>query len=333
MKAVVWTRYGPPDVLQQQELERPTPKDHEVLVKVHAASINSWDNELLNGIAHVNLGGRMKPPHKILGCDVAGTVEEVGRSVTRFRPGDEVFGDINRDGWGGFAEFVCARDTSLSMKKAGLSFEQAAAIPQAAGLALQGLRDKGKIRSGQRVLINGAGGGVGTFAVQIAKSFGTEVTGVDRAEKLDMLLSIGADHVIDFNREDFTRNGREYDLIVDVVSHRSVFDYRRALAPRGICVLIGGSGGAILRSLFLGSWILGKRKVTLLLYKPDTRDLALLCDMVEAGKVTPVIDRRYALSEVADAFRYYQEGNVKGKIVVTVNDAPSISTFATGLRP
>jgi NADPH:quinone reductase-like Zn-dependent oxidoreductase len=319
MKAVVWTRYGPPDVLQLQELERPVPRDNEVLVRVHAASINSWDGEFLNGIAHINLGGRMRPPHKILGCDVAGTVEEVGRSVTRFRPGDEVFGDINRDGWGGFAEFVCARETSLSMKMASLSFEQAAAIPQAAGLALQGLRDKGKIRSGQRVLINGAGGGVGTFAVQIAKSFGAEVTGVDMAEKLDMLLSIGADHVIDFNKEDFTRNGLEYDLIVDVVSHRSVFDYRRVMAPEGVCVLIGGTGGSILGSIFLGSWILGKRKVRLLLYRPYVPDLRLLSEMVEEGKVTPVIDRRFPLSEVAEAFRYYMEGKVRGKIVVTVS--------------
>jgi NADPH:quinone reductase-like Zn-dependent oxidoreductase len=318
MKAVVWTKYGPPDVLQLQEVERPTPRDDDVLIRVHASSINSWDWELLNGKASFTLGGRLKPKYKILGCDVAGTVEDVGRNVTRFRPGDEVFGDLSRDGWGGFAEFVCARETSLSLKMASLSFEQAAAIPQAAMLALQSLRDKGKIRPGQRVLINGAGGGVGTFAVQIAKSFGAEVTGVDRAEKLDMLLSIGADHVVDYTKEDFTRLGQEYDLIVDVMSHRSVFDYKRALAPKGICVLVGGSGGAVFKSLLLGSWALGNRKVTLLLYKPDPLDLAQICDIIEAGKVVPVIDRRYTLSEVADAFRYYAEGNVKGKIVVTV---------------
>jgi len=318
MRAVVWTRYGSPDVLQQQDLERPHSKDDEVLVKVHAASINSWDWELLNGESRINLGGRLKPPYKILGCDVAGTVEDVGKNVTRFRPGDEVFGDISRDGWGGFAEFVCVRETSLSPKIASLSFEQAAAIPQAAGLALQSLRDKGNIQSGQRVLINGAGGGVGTFAVQIAKSFGAEVTGVDSAEKLDTLRSIGADHVIDYNREDFTRRGQEYDLVIDVVSHRSVFDYKRALAPKGICVLVGGSGRAVLKSLLLGSWALGNRKVTLLLYRPNPLDLALICDLFEAGKVLPVIDRRYSLSDVPDAFRYYAEGNVKGKIVITV---------------
>jgi NADPH:quinone reductase-like Zn-dependent oxidoreductase len=318
MKAVVWTRYGPPEVLQQQDLERPTPKEDEVLVRVRAASINSWDWELLQGRAGFNLGGRLRPPHKILGCDVAGTVECVGSNVTRFRPGDEVFGDISRDGWGGFAEYVCARETSLSLKTTGMSFEQAAAIPQAAGLALQSLRDKGKIRSGQKVLINGAGGGVGTFAVQIAKSFGAEVTGVDLAGKLDMLLSIGADQVVDHAKEDFTRSGKEYDLILDVVSHRSVFEYKRALAHKGICVLVGGSGGAIIKSLLLGSWALGDRKVTLLLYKPNPLDLTLISNMIEAGKVAPVIDRRYKLIEVVDAFRYYAEGNVKGKIVVIV---------------
>jgi NADPH:quinone reductase-like Zn-dependent oxidoreductase len=318
MKAVVWTGYGSPDLLQPQDLEMPTSKDNEVLIKVRAASINSWDWELLSGRARITLGGRLKPPYRILGCDVAGTVEEVGRNVTRFRPGDEVFGDISRDGWGGFAEFVCARETSLSLKRIGLSFEQAAAIPQAAGLALQGLRDKGEIRSGQRVLINGAGGGVGTFAVQIARSYGAEVTGVDRAEKLDMLLSLGADHVVDYTREDFTKSGQEYDLIVDVVSHRSVFEYKRALAPKGICVLVGGSGSAIIKSLLLGSWALGNRKVTLLLYKPNPPDLDLIGNMFEAGKVAPVIDRRYQLNEVVEAFRYYAEGNAKGKIVVTV---------------
>lgn len=318
MKAAVWTSYGPPDVLQQQDLVRPAPKANEVLIKVHAASINSWDWELLNGRGHINLGGRLRPPHKILGCDVAGTVECVGSKVTRFRQGDGVFGDISRDGWGGFAEYVCARETSLSPKNESMSFEQAAAIPQAASLALQSLRDKGKIRPGQRVLINGAGGGVGTFVVQLAKMFGAEVTGVDRAEKLDLLLSIGADHVVDYGIEDFTRMGQEYDLIVDIVSHHSVFEYKRALAPKGVCVLVGGSGGAVFQSLLLGSWALGKRKVTLLLYKPNPLDLRLLSNAVESGKVTPVIDKRYPLSDVAEAFRYYAEGNVKGKIIIAI---------------
>lgn len=318
MKAVVWTKYGPPEVLQQQDLERPVPRDDEVLIKVRAASINSWDWELLNGQGRINLGGRLKPPHKVLGCDVAGTVEEVGREVTLLRPGDAVFGDLCRDGWGGFAEFVCARETSLSKRLASLSFEQAAAIPQAASLALQSLRDKGRIRTGQRVLINGAGGGVGTFAVQIAKSYDAVVTGVDRDDKLDLVHSIGADHVIDYNKEDFTLNGKEYDLIVDIVSHRSVFDYKRALAPNGICVLVGGSGSAILKSVLLGSWAIGSRQVKLLLYRPSPRDMAQINDLIEAGKVQPIIDRRYALGEIIEAFRYFAGGNVKGKIVVTV---------------
>jgi NADPH:quinone reductase-like Zn-dependent oxidoreductase len=318
MKAAVWTKYGPPEVLQLQDVDRPSPEDDEVLVRVHASSINSWDWELMNGRAQINLGGRLRPPYKILGCDVAGIVEEVGRKVKRFHPGDEVFGDISRDGWGGFAEFVCARETSFSSKKGSMSFEQAAAVPQAGMLALQSLRDKGRIRSGHRVLINGAGGGVGTFAVQIAKSFGAVVTGVDRAEKLDRLLSIGADHVVDYSKEDFTKRGLEYDLIIDVASHHPIFDYKHALAPNGIYVLIGGSGGAVLESLLLGSWALGSKKVTVLLYKPDPKDLTTIGDLIEAGEVVPVIDRRYPLSEVADAFRYYAEGNVKGKVVVKV---------------
>ena len=318
MKAAVWTKYGPPEVLQLQDVQRPVPKDDEVLVRVHASSINSWDWELMNGRAHITLGGRLKPPYKILGCDVAGTVDEVGKGVTLFRPGDEVFGDISRDGWGGFAEFVCARETSLALKKANLSFEKAAAVPQAGMLALQALQDKGRIRSGHRVLINGAGGGVGTFAVQIAKSLGAEVTGVDRAEKLDKLLSIGADHVVDHTKEDFTKRGQEYDVIVDVVSHHPIFDYKRALAPNGIYVFVGGSGAAFFESMLFGSWALGSRKVTVLLYKPNAQDLITIGDLIEAGKVEPVIDRSFSLSEVADAFRYYVKGKFKGKVVVKV---------------
>jgi NADPH:quinone reductase-like Zn-dependent oxidoreductase len=318
MKAAVWTKYGPPEVLQLQDVEGPEPGDGEVLVKVQASSINSWDWELMNGRAHITLGGRLKPPYKVLGCDVSGTVDEVGKDVTLFRPGDEVFGDISRDGWGGFAEFVCARETSFAFKKARLSFEQAAAVPQAAMLALQSLRDKGRIRSGQRVLINGAGGGVGTFAVQIAKSYGAEVTGVDRAEKLDMLLSIGADHVVDYAKEDFTKSDKEYDLIVDVVSNRSVFDHKRALAPNGIHVFVGGSGMAVVESWLLGSWALGNRKANVLLYRPDPQDLTSIGELIDAGKVVPVIDRSFMLNEIADAFRYYADGNVKGKVVVKV---------------
>ena len=321
MKAIVWTRYGPPDVLQLEEVERPTPKDDEVLVKIFAASINSWDMELLEGRAQITLGGRLKPKHKILGCDVAGCVEDVGRKVVRFKPGDQVFGDLSGSGWGGFAEYVCAKEESLALKSSSMSFEQAAASPQAAVLALRGVRDKGSIKPMQNVLVNGAGGGVGTFAVQMAKAYGAKVTGVDSAEKLDMLLSIGADHVINYEEEDFTLDGVEYDLIIDVVSHRSVFEYRRALSPRGRCVVIGGSGGAAMGALFLGSWLLGRRKVYLLLHKPNSNDLAYINELFEAGKVRPVIDRHYRLDEVAQAFRYYSEGHVKGKIVIVVKHA------------
>ncbi len=318
MRAAVWTKYGPTDSLELQEVERPIPCRDELLVKIRAASINSWDWDLMNGKAQITLGGRLKPKYKILGCDVAGVVEDIGRNVRGFKPGDEVFGDLSGSGWGGFAEYVCAKQGVMALKSPKMSFEQAAATPQAAVLALQSLRDKGRIHQGQRVAINGAGGGVGTFAIQIAKSLGAEVTGVDKTEKLDMLLSLGADHVVDFTKEDFTRMGRVYDLIIDVVSHRSVFDYKRALTPRGVCVLVGGSGRAVIKSLFLGSWAIRSRKVTLLLYKPNPLDLAHICEMVDAGKVVPVIDKRYTLSEIADAFRYYGEGNAKGKIVVTV---------------
>jgi NADPH:quinone reductase-like Zn-dependent oxidoreductase len=229
-----------------------------------------------------------------------------------------VFGDISRSGWGGFAEYVCASEDALSLKPTGMSFEQAAGVPQASGLALQGLRDKGRIRPGHRVLINGAGGGVGTFAVQIAKSFGAEVTGVDSAEKLEMLLSIGADHVVDYRQEDFTRDGRGYDLILDVVSQRSVFDYKRALAPGGACVIIGGTGRAAMTALLLGSWALGSRKVRLLLYRPSAKDLVYMSELFGSGKVVPIIDRRFPLSDVPEAFRHYAEGHVKGKIVIAI---------------
>jgi len=303
--------------MELQEVERPAPKDNEVLVRVHAASINSWDWELTQGVGHITLGGRARPPYRILGCDISGTVEKVGGKVTLFKPGDQVFGDLSGSGWGGFAEFVCAKEKVLAPKSASMSHEEASATPQAALLALQGLR-KGGLEEGQRVLVNGAGGGVGTFAIQIARSFGTEVTGVDRGDKAETMLSVGADHVIDYEKEDFTRRGEVYDLILDVTSNRSVFDYKRALAPKGAGVILGGKGRKVLGALFLGSWVLGSRKVRLLLLRANPRDLVHMNELFEAGKVKPVIDRRFPLSEVAEAFRYYSEGHVKGKIVVTV---------------
>lgn len=321
MKAIVYTKYGSPDALQLKEVEKPAPRDNEVLIKIRASSVNSWDWDLLRGRPYLTrIGGVLTPKYKILGADIAGRVESVGSNARQLQPGDEVFGDISGSGWGGFAEYVCARERALALKPASMTFEQAAAVPQAAVLALQGLRDKGRIQSGQKVLINGAGGGVGTFAVQIATSFGADVTGVDSTRKLDMLRSIGADQVIDYTQEDFTRNGQHYDLIVDVVVNRSVFDYKRALSPDGIFVLIGGSTGRILQILALAPVIsrTSGKKMGPLLHRPSSKDLDAVKELIETGKVVPVIDRQYPLREVPEALRYFGEGHVQGKVVITV---------------
>jgi len=321
MKAIVYERYGPPDVLELKEIEKPTPKDNEVLIKVHAASINSWDWELLRGKPFVNrlLFGLLKPKIKILGADIAGRVEAVGRNVKQFQPGNEVFGDLCECGWGGFAEYVCARENALALKPASMTFEEVAAVPQAAVMALQGLRDKGQIQPGQKVLINGAGGGVGTFAVQIAKSFEAEVTGVDSTRKLDMLRSIGADQVIDYTQEDFTKSGQRYDLILDVAAYHSIFDYKRALSPKGIYVMVGGSSARIFQTIFLGPLIsmTGSKKLGILAHKPN-KGLDFMKKLFEEGKVVPVIDRRYPLSEVPEALRHFGEGHAKGKLVINL---------------
>jgi NADPH:quinone reductase-like Zn-dependent oxidoreductase len=319
MKAIVCTKYGSPDVLQLKEVAKPIPEDNEVLVEVHAASVNDWDWGLLRGKPFVNrlLFGLRKPKVKILGCDIAGRVEAVGRNVKQFQPGDEVVGDISGCGMGGFAEYVCARENVLAPKSASMTYEQAAAVPQAAVLALQGLR-KGQIQPGQKVLINGAGGGVGTFGMQIAKSFGAEVTGVDSTGKLDMVRSIGADQVIDYTKEDFTKSGRRYDLILDVVVYRSIFDYKRALSPKGIFVMIGGSIPRVFLIALTAPLITRSKKLVILAHKSNSKDLIFMNDLFEAGKVAPVIDRRYPLSEVAEALRYFGKGHVQGKVVVTV---------------
>lgn len=321
MKAIVCTKYGPPDVLQLTEVEKPTPKDNEVLVKVHAASLNAADVEILSGEFVVRLAGPLRPACKIPGSDIAGRVEAIGSGVNRFQPGDEVLGDLSVCGFGAFAEYVCAPESALALKPARMTFEEAAAYPQAAILALQGLCYKRQIQPGQKVLINGAGGGVGTFAVQIAKFFGADVTGVDSTGKLDMLLSIGADHVIDYTREDFTKNGRRYDLILDVVVHRSISDYKRALNPEGICGMVGGSMARVFTAALVGALISrsGSKKIGIVMHKPNRKeDLDLLEELFEAGKVVPVIDGRYPLSEVAEAFRYLEEGHAKGKVVITL---------------
>lgn len=320
MKAVVYTKYGTPDVLELKELDKPVPKADEVLVKVFAVSLNDWDWGLLHGdFVNRLLNGFFRPKTKILGSDIAGKVEAVGKNVGKFQPGDEVFGDLSGR-WGGFAQYVCAREDALALKPAGMTYEEAAAIPQAAMLAVQGLRDSGKIQSGQKILINGAGGGVGTFAVQIAKLYEVEITGVDSSSKLEMLRSIGFDHVIDYTQEDFTKNGQRYDLILDVKTNRSIFDYTRALRPNGIYATVGGSMIRLLQALILSPWIerISKRNIRIVALKPN-KDLTYMNELFEAGKLKPVIDGPYKLAEVPNAFRLFGKGVHKGKVVITVD--------------
>jgi NADPH:quinone reductase-like Zn-dependent oxidoreductase len=320
MKAVVYTEYGSPEVLQFEEVPKPTPTDDEVLVKIEAVSVNRSDWEgLIGKPLYARLGGLRKPRRHILGSDIAGRIEAVGSSVTRFQPGDEVFGDI-LSRMGGFAEYVCARENSLAPKPAGMTFEQVAAIPQAAVIALQGIRDKGQVKPGQEVLINGAGGGTGSFAIQLAKLYGAEVTGVDSGGKLDFMRSLGADHVIDYTREDFTRTGKQYDLILDVIAHRSIFAYRRALRPGGNYYFAGGSVALLFQTLLLGPLIrraTGKN-IRVLVVRPNLKDMVYITELYEAGKIVPVIDTRYSLREVPEALRHLGEGHPKGKIIITV---------------
>src|SRR5260370_6058399 len=309
MKAIVYHTYGSADVIEVKEVAKPTPKDNEVLVKVHAASVNSWDWDLLRGkpfLARLVGGGVFKPKYQILGADIAGRIEAVGRNVRQCQTGEEVFGDLSGGSWGGFVEYVCAHENAVLLKPARMTFEEAAAVPQAALLALQGLRDKGQIKPGQKVLINGAGGGVGTFAVQIAKACGAEVTGVDSTRKLDLLRSLGADPVIDYTQADFTNNGQRYALILDVWDSRSLFAYKRALRPKGMGVIIGGSLATIFQALLLGPWIAltWRKKLGLLIYKQN-KDLVVMKELLEAGKDVPVIDRRYPLTEVTQDLRYF----------------------------
>jgi NADPH:quinone reductase-like Zn-dependent oxidoreductase len=320
MKAITYTEYGPPDVLRLTEVEKPTPKEHEVLIRIRAASVNPLDWRLLRGkpaFTRLLMGGLRRPKLTRPGVDVAGQVEAVGPSVTGFKPGDEVFGVCR----GSFAEYGCAAEDKLAPKPANVSFEEAAAVPVAAISALQALRDKGGIRPAQKVLIEGASGGVGTFAVQIAKSFGADVTAVCSTGNVDTARSLGADRVIDYTREDFTRSGARYDLIIGANSHRPIFDYRRALGRDGTYVMVGGGWPQILQGMLLGpllSWV-GSRKMTFFMARITGEDLAFLGDLLAAGKIAPVIDRRYPLSEVAEAVRYSEAGHAKGKVVITVD--------------
>jgi NADPH:quinone reductase-like Zn-dependent oxidoreductase len=327
MKAIVYTRYGPPDVLQFKEAPTPAPADGEVLIKVRASSVNPLDWHFMRGepwLIRLMLGLR-KPKDTRLGVDLAGQVEAVGRSVTQFKPGDEVFGL----GRGAFAEYVCAHEDQLALKPAGLSFEQAAAVPVAAITALQGLRDQGRIQPGHKVLIDGASGGVGTCAVQLAKSFGAEVTAVCSASKADTAHAIGADHVMDYAREDFTQAGQRYDLILGVNAYHSLFAYRHALSKDGVYVKAGGRANlsAILLDplLYLILSAMGQRKMRGFIAKLNRPDLMFLKGLLEEGKLVPVIDRSYPLNHTAEAVRYLEEGHARGKVILTVgpSDLPA----------
>lgn len=320
MKAVVYTEYGPPDVLKIEEVEKPTPNENQVLIKVHAASINAGDYRVRIGkpfLFRLMVGGLLKPKNPRLGSDVAGRVEAVGENVKQFRPGDEVFGCRN----GAFAEYVCAREGALALKPANISFEEAAAVPVAALTALQGLRDAGGIQPGQKVLIQGASGGVGTFAVQLAKSFGAEVIAVCSTRNLDMARSIGADHVIDYTQEDFTRKQQRYELIYAVNGYHSLLAYKRALSPQGIYVCAGGTLPQFFQAMLLGSLMSrkgGKKMRSMGIAQVNQEDLVFLAELLKAGRIAPIIDRSYPLSEIVEAFRYVEDTHAQGKVVITV---------------
>jgi NADPH:quinone reductase-like Zn-dependent oxidoreductase len=322
MKAIVYTEYGPPDVLRLTEVAKPVPKDDEVLIRIHAASVNPLDWHFMRGTPYIFRvqAGLRKPKDTRIGVDVAGRVEAVGRSVTQLKPGDEVFGACR----GAFAEYVCTSGRALVVKPDNVTFERAASTPVAALTALQALRDKGHIQPGQKVLIHGAAGGVGTFAVQIARSFGADVTGVCGTRNVDMVRSIGADRVIDYTQGDFTRSGQRYDLILDMIGNHSLSDYRRALTQEGSLVLVGGPAKGrwlgpltgMLKAVVLSPFV--SQKLLLFLTRSSKEDLTVVQKLLEAGKVTPVIDRSYPLSEVPDAIRYLEEGHARGKVVITV---------------
>ena len=321
MKAIVYHKYGSPDVLKLEEIQNPIPDDNEVLVKVYAVSINSWDWDMLTGkpFEYRFIGGFLKPKStKLHGCDIAGKVEAVGNNVKHFHVGDEVFGDLSVGGWGAFAEYTCAYENELIHKPQSMTFEEAACLSHGGNLAVQGLIDFGRIKSGQNVLINGGGGSTGSLAIQIAKLFDVELTGVDRTEKLDMMRTLGADYVIDYTKDDFTKNGRQYDLIFDVKTTRSVFDYKRALCINGTYVTVGGKTSRILQVVLLRN-LFKKYKMHLVGYKAN-KDLNYLVELFEAGKIKPVIDKCFPLEETADAFRYFEEGRFKGKIVITLKN-------------
>ena len=325
MKAIVNTEYGSPDVLRLSDVAKPAPQAGEVLVKVHATSLNAADRLILSGkpfIVRLSTGGPRRPKHTILGADVAGVVEAVGPGVTQFQPGDAVYGDLSGVGSGGLAEYVSAPERVWAPLPNGIPFEQAAAVPMAAVTALQALRDKGQLRPGQRVLIHGASGGVGTFAVQIAKALGAEVTAVCSPRNADMARALGADHVIDYTRDDFAQRGERYHIVLAVNGYRPLGDYQRVLAPGGVYVMVGGTMGQIFQALLLGPLFSRRGKVAAVTAKPDRADLAVVGELLQAGQVRPVIDRCYPLHEAAEAFRYLEREHARGKVVITVASAP-----------
>jgi NADPH:quinone reductase-like Zn-dependent oxidoreductase len=322
MKAIIHTQYGSPDVLQLAEVAKPTPGDDEVLINVHATALNAADWHMMRADPFVVrlFGGLRRPKNTILGADVAGRVEAVGKNVRQFQAGDEVVGMLSGCGWGGLAEYVCAPENVLALKPSRATFEEAASAPMAAITALQGLRDKGQIQPGQKVLINGASGGVGTFAVQIAKSFGAEVTGVCSTRNVDLVRSLGADHVLDYTRDAVISNGKRYDLILAANGYHSIFAYRRALGPQGRYVMTGGAGKQMIQAMTLGPLlsVAGQKKMGNLMARTSQKDLVFILGLLEAGTITSVIDRRYPLSEAAEAMRYLEAGHAQGKVIVTV---------------
>lgn len=322
MKAILYKEYGDPSVLKLKDVESPKPKDREVLVKVKAASVNSWDWDLMRGspfIVRIVGGGWRKPKKQILGCDFAGVVLEIGEQVTQFKVGDEVFGDNSGGNWGGFAEYACAKEKEMIMKPASMSFEEAAAIPQAGVLALQGLRDVGKIEAGHKVLINGAGGGVGAFAIQLAKMYGAEVTAVDSSLKLESMKSIGADHVIDYAKKDFTLGDTKYDIVMDVVVNHTRSEYERILTDSGRLVMIGGN----MTRMFLfaiRSWLFrSRKKLVIMPHTPNQKDLNYLTELMNSGNIRTVIDKSYPLEDAPIAMRRLGESSAIGKVVITLS--------------
>jgi NADPH:quinone reductase-like Zn-dependent oxidoreductase len=320
MKAIVYHKYGSAEVLKLAEVDTPIPGENEVLVKIHAVSINGADREALTGKPlYARMGGLRRPGYPILGSDIAGRVEAVGKNAREFQVGEEVFGEI--PGYhGGFAEYASVPEKNLIHKPARLTFEQAAAIPQGGVIALQGIREKGQVQPGQEVLINGAGGSAGSFAVQLARLYGAEVTGVDHTGKLEFLRSLGANHVIDYTRQDFTKSGNQYDLILDLIAHRSAFAYRRALQPNGTYFFVGGSVATLFQILLFGPWIkkTSDMNIRILMVPQNNKDLISITELCEAGKIVPAIDRTYPLSETPEALRYVTEGRARGKVVIEV---------------